>query len=340
MDRLQLSSIISVLSSLTSHPLWFVASILLYLVVRLQSKSCWRPRDCPVDLNGKTAIVTGSNTGVGRYIAQDFARRNARVILACRSEERGRRAEREIRQRTGNSNVHLRILDTSCMKSVREFADRIQREERRLDILVNNAGASGLPTAITPEGLELTFATNYLGHFLLTNLLLGLLKRSPSSRIVNVSSMQHRRGEVKLGQLRGEDLERTCFDQLYSNSKLMNVLFTLELSKQLRHTGVTVNAVRPGVVMTEIMRYYGLHLRIIFNLIGFFFFKSAEEGAVSSIYCALSKEMEEVSGKYIDSDCSLSLPSPTAQDAALARKLWEASATLTGLSEDGTGETH
>ncbi|XP_072112934.1 retinol dehydrogenase 13-like isoform X3 [Mobula birostris] len=276
MDRLQLSSIISVLSSLTSHPLWFVASILLYLVVRLQSKSCWRPRDCPVDLNGKTAIVTGSNTGVGRYIAQDFARRNARVILACRSEERGRRAEREIRQRTGNSNVHLRILDTSCMKSVREFADRIQREERRLDILVNNAGASGLPTAITPEGLELTFATNYLGHFLLTNLLLG----------------------------------------------------------------VTVNAVRPGVVMTEIMRYYGLHLRIIFNLIGFFFFKSAEEGAVSSIYCALSKEMEEVSGKYIDSDCSLSLPSPTAQDAALARKLWEASATLTGLSEDGTGETH
>ncbi|XP_072112926.1 retinol dehydrogenase 11-like [Mobula birostris] len=152
--------------------------------------------------------------------------------------------------------------------------------------------------------------------------------------------MNHRRGEVKLGQLRGDDLERTRFDQLYNNSKLMNVLFTLELSKQLRHTGVTVNAVHPGAVMTEIMRYYGLHFRIIFKLIGFFFFKSAEEGAVSSIYCALSKEMEEVSGKYIDSDCSLSLPSPTAQDAALARKLWEASATLTGLSEDGTGETH
>ncbi|XP_062901229.1 retinol dehydrogenase 11-like [Mobula hypostoma] len=338
MDRVQLSSIISVLSSLTSHPLWFVASILLYLVVRLQRKGCWRPRDCPVDLNGKTAIVTGSNTGVGRYIAQDFARRNARVILACRSEERGRRAEREIRQRTGNGNVHLRILDTSCMKSVREFAERIQREERRLDILVNNAGAAGLPTAVTPEGLELTFATNHLGHFLLTNLLLGLLKRSPSSRIVNVSSMNHRRGEVKLGQLRGEDLG--LFDQLYNNSKLMNILFTLELSKQLRHTGVTVNAVHPGVVMTGIMRYYGLHFRIIFNLIGFFFFKSAEEGAVSSIYCALSKEMEDVSGKYIDSDCSLSLPSPTAQDAALARKLWEASATLTGLSEGGTGETH
>ncbi|XP_062901234.1 retinol dehydrogenase 11-like [Mobula hypostoma] len=338
MDRVQLSSIISVLSSLTSHPLWFVASILLYLVVRLQRKGCWRPKDCPVDLTGKTAIVTGSNTGVGRYIAQDFARRNARVILACRSEERGRRAEREIRQRTGNGNVHLRILDTSCMKSVREFAERIQREERRLDILVNNAGASGLPTAVTPEGLQLTFATNHLGHFLLTNLLLGLLKRSPSSRIVNVSSMNHRRGEVKLGQLRGEDLG--LFDQLYNNSKLMNILFTLELSKQLRHTGVTVNAVHPGVVMTEAMRYYGLHFRIIFNLIGFFFFKSAEEGAVSSIYCALSKEMEDVSGKYIDSDCSLSLPSPTAQDAALARKLWEASATLTGLSEGGTGETH
>ncbi|XP_072889581.1 retinol dehydrogenase 11-like [Hemitrygon akajei] len=237
MDPVRLNPIISVLSSLTSHPFWFVASILLYLVVRSQRKCCWRPRDCPVDLNGKTAIVTGSNTGIGWYIAEDFARRNARVILACRSEERGRRAERAIRQKTGNSNVHLRILDTSCMKSVRQFTEQIQREERRLDILVNNAGASGLPTAITPEGLVLTFATNYLGHFLLTNLLLGLLKRTPSSRIVNVSSMSHRKGEVKLGQLRGEDLGRPPFNQFYNNSKLMNILFTLELSKQLRHTG-------------------------------------------------------------------------------------------------------
>ncbi|XP_072898100.1 retinol dehydrogenase 14-like [Hemitrygon akajei] len=226
------------------------------------------------------------------------------------------------------------------MKSVRQFAEQIQREERRLDILVNNAGASGLPTAITPEGLVLTFATNYLGHFLLTNLLLGLLKRTPSSRIVNVSSMSHRKGEVKLGQLRGEDLGRPPFNQFYNNSKLMNILFTLELSKQLRHTGVTVNAVNPGVVMTEIMRNHSLHFRVIYELIGFFFFKSAEEGAVNSIYCALSKEMEDVSGKYIDSDCSLCLPSPTAQDAALARKLWEASATLTRLNEGGMGQTH
>ncbi|XP_059821888.1 retinol dehydrogenase 13 isoform X2 [Hypanus sabinus] len=276
MDPVQLSPMISVLSSLTSHPFWFVASILLYLVVRSQRKGCWRPRNCPVDLKGKTAIVTGSNTGIGWYIAEDFARRNARVILACRSEDRGRRAERAIRRKTGNSNVHLRILDTSCMKSVREFAERIQREERQLDILVNNAGATGLPSTITPEGLGLTFATNYLGHFLLTNLLLG----------------------------------------------------------------VTVNAVHPGVVITEIMRNCGLHFRVIYRLLGFFFFKSAEEGAVNSIYCALSKEMEDVSGKYIDSDCSLCLPSPTAQDAALARKLWEASATLTRLNEGGMGETH
>ncbi|XP_051866372.1 retinol dehydrogenase 11-like [Pristis pectinata] len=211
--------------------------------------------------------------GIGRYIAQDLAQRNARVILACRSEERGRRAEREIRQRTGNGNVHLRILDTSSMESVRKFAERIRQEEKQLHILVNNAGASGLRPSVTPEGLELTFATNHLGPFLLTNLLLGLLKESASARVINVSSMNHRRGQMVLRQLQGEDLGNPQQDQLYNNSKLMNILFTRQLSCQLRHTGVTVNAVHPGVVMTEAMRYYGLHMRIIFNLIGFFFFK-------------------------------------------------------------------
>lgn len=327
------------LSALASHPLWLVLAGLLFLVVRWQRRGWWRPRDCPADLSGRTAIVTGANTGIGRYIAQDFAQRNARVILACRSEERGLRAERDIRHRTGNNNVHLRILDTSSMESVRKFVEQIREQETRLDILVNNAATSGLKPTITAEGLELTFATNHLGPFLLTNLLLGLLKASPSARIVNVSSMNHKRGKVNFRQMRGEDLGKPQYDQLYNCTKLMNVLFTLELSNRLQHTGVTVNAVHPGVVMTEVMRNYSLYLRAIFNLIGFFFFKSAEEGAVSTIYCSVSKEMEGVSGKYIDSDCSLVLPSPTAQDTALARKLWDISATLTSLNQGASGET-
>ncbi|XP_048455791.1 retinol dehydrogenase 11 isoform X1 [Rhincodon typus] len=331
---MELSQLTSQLLSLISHPLWFIVAALLYLVLRLQRKGSWKPRQCPVDLRGKTAIVTGANTGIGKYIAQDLAQRNARVILACRSAERGEKAEREIRHWTGNSNVHFRILDTSSLESVRKFTEQIRKEEKQLDILLNNAGASGLDWAITSEGLELTIATNHLGPFLLTNLLLDLLKRSTNARIVNVSSMNHRRGKVDFKHFKGENPPTSGKDAMYNNTKLMNVLFTEELSQRLKHTGVTVNAVHPGVVMSEIMRNYNVLLRIIFNLIGIFFFKFSEEGAVSPIYCAVSKEMDGVSGKYIDSDCSLTLPSPLAQDQALAKKLWEVSESFTGLTND------
>ncbi|XP_072434845.1 retinol dehydrogenase 11 [Chiloscyllium punctatum] len=331
---MELTQLSAQLLSLTSHPVWFAVSVLLYLIVRLLKKGSWKPRQCPVDLSGKTAIVTGANTGIGKFIAQDLAQRKARVILACRNVERGERAVREIRRQTGNSDVHLRILDTSSMESVRRFTEQIRKEEKQLDILVNNAAASGLDPAITSEGFELTIATNYLGPFLLTNLLLDLLKRSANARIVNVSSMNHSSGKVDFRHFKGENVQTFRRDGMYNNTKLMNVLFTMELSQQLQHTGVTVNAVHPGVVMSEILRNYNIVLRIIFNLIGIFFFKSSEEGAVSPIYCAVSNEMDGVSGKYIDSDCSLTLPSPSAQDQALAKKLWEVSESFTGLAND------
>ncbi|XP_067884732.1 retinol dehydrogenase 11 [Heterodontus francisci] len=330
---MEIALLTSQLLSLASHPVWFSVSVLLFLIVRVQRKGWWRPGQCPVDLTGKTAIVTGANTGIGKYMALDFARRNARVILACRSSQRGLRAQRDIQTRTGNSNVHLRIVDTSSMESVRKFTEQIKKEEEHLDILVNNAATSGLKQFVTSEGLELTIATNYLGPFLLTNLLLDLVKRSQSARIVNVSSMNHKKGKIDFRHFKGDNLQNSYSDTIYNHTKLMNILFTLELSNQLRHTGVTVNAVHPGVVMTEIMRNYNLFMQIIFNLIGFFFFKSSEEGAVSAIYCAVSKEMEDVSGKYIESDCSLALPCPTAQDQALAKKLWDVSESLTGLNK-------
>ncbi|XP_041039945.1 retinol dehydrogenase 11 [Carcharodon carcharias] len=336
---MELSLLFLPLRPLTSHLVCLAVSVVLFLIVKLQRRGRWRPRECPVDLNGKTAIVTGANTGIGRYIAQDLAQRNARVILACRSLERGGRAEREIRRRTGNNNVHLRILDTSSMESVRKFVEQIKKEEKRLDILVNNAAGSGLKETITSEGLGLSIATNHLGPFLLTNLLLDLMKCSQSARIVNVSSMNHKKGKIDIRHFKGENLPRFQVAAMYNNTKLMNMLFTRELCNRLHHTGVTVNAVHPGVVMTEILRDYNLLLRIIFNLIGIFFFKSSEEGAVSTIYCAVSKEMEGVSGKYIDSDCSVTLPSPTAQDQALAKKLWDISESLTGLDKRTTGES-
>uniref|UniRef100_UPI00398F4866 retinol dehydrogenase 13-like n=1 Tax=Pristiophorus japonicus TaxID=55135 RepID=UPI00398F4866 len=270
---MELSLLTSGIISLASHPAWLIVSVALYLVVRLQRRGWWRPRECPVDLTGKTAIVTGANTGIGRSIALDFAQRNARVILACRNLARGQRAKHAIRLKSGNSKVHLRLLDTSSMESVREFSQRIKAEEKRLDILVNNAATSGLKPMVTSEGLELTFATNYLGPFLLTMLLLDLLKSSQNARIVNVSSMNHRKGEIDFRQMRGQNLPSSWGDVMYNNTKLMNVLFTLELSNQLCHTGVTVNAVHPGVVMTELMRNYNRHYQVIFNLLGIFFLK-------------------------------------------------------------------
>ncbi|KAI5612836.1 hypothetical protein C0J50_4568, partial [Silurus asotus] len=310
------------ISDFIAHPGWMVCTLVLAAVTRAQRRGWWDPRTCPVRLTGKTAIVTGANTGIGKFIALDFACRGARVILACRSEARGMAALKEIRQRSGNQNVHLRIIDTSSLKSVHKFADQIIKEEKELHILVNNAGASGLPKGITEEGLEVSFATNHIGPFLLTNLLLDLLKKSAPARIVNVSSANHRRGKVDFLHFHGENLSYTM-DMVYNHTKLHNVIWTNELARRLEGTGVTANSLHPGIVLTEVMRHYNWIVRTIFNIIGMFFFKSAAEGAVSTIYCAVAEETEGISGKYFDSDCSLVLPAPEARDRAIGAKEYE-----------------
>uniref|UniRef100_A0A8C1PQ30 Zgc:64106 n=1 Tax=Cyprinus carpio TaxID=7962 RepID=A0A8C1PQ30_CYPCA len=279
-------------SDICSHTLWMVSAAILAIIVRAQRKASWNPRACPVKLKGKTAIVTGANTGIGKFIALDFARRGARVILACRSEVRGTAALQEIKGSTGNQNVHLRLLDTSSLNSVRKFASRILEEEKELHILVNNAGAS------------------------------DLLKKSAPARIVNVSSMNHWKGEVNFDHFHGRNLKHVM-DAAYNHTKLHNIIWTNELARRLQGTGVTANSLHPGVVMTDIMRNYNFIIRFLFNLVGFFFFKTAEEGAFSPIYCAVSEEVEGITGKYFDSDCSLVLPAPSARDPALGMKEYE-----------------
>ncbi|XP_066502359.1 retinol dehydrogenase 12-like [Hoplias malabaricus] len=307
---------------LFSHPLWFACTVVLAAVVRVQRRGRWDPRTCPIQLSGKTAIVTGANTGIGKFIALDFARRGARVILACRSEARGTAALKEIRQRSGNQNVHLRIVDTSSLDSVRNFAAQILEEEKELHILVNNAGVSGLPKGITSDGLEVSFATNHIGPFLLTNLLLDLLKKSAPARIVNISSLVQWKGKVDFSHFHGENLTYEM-SSVYNHTKLHNVIWTNELARRLHGTGVTANSLHPGIVMTRVMRHYHWLVRLIFNMIGIFFFKSSEEGAVCPIYCAIAQETEGITGKYFDSDCSLVLPAPLARDPAIAAKAFE-----------------
>ncbi|XP_059701502.1 retinol dehydrogenase 13-like isoform X1 [Haemorhous mexicanus] len=249
-----------------SPPWWLLPLPLLALLLRATRRNPWDPRKCPTDLTGKTVIVTGANSGIGKCVAMELARRNARTILACRSRERGQAAVQEIRAATGNPAVLLRLLDTGSLASVRAFAAAVLREEPRLDVLVNNAGVTGLPFTITSEGLEQTFATNYLGPFLLTNLLLDLLKTSAPARVVNVSSFRHSVGTADSGYLTGQRCPGG-YDAAYNSTKLMNVLFTAELARRLQGTGVTANALSPGVVSTSIMRHFGWPVRALFVLL-------------------------------------------------------------------------
>ncbi|XP_061730707.1 retinol dehydrogenase 12 isoform X2 [Nerophis ophidion] len=270
-------------------PLWMVSTVLLALLVRLQRRGGWDPRSCHTQLRGKTAIVTGANSGIGKSIAMDFAGRGARVLLACRSVSRGAAAAEDIKAKTGNSDVHVRQVDLSSLDSVGELAQKILKEEKALHILVNNAAVS------------------------------DLMKTSAPARIVTLSSVNHKKGEVDFSHFHGENLTHRL-DRVYNHTKLHNIICTNELARRLQGTGVTANSVHPGVVMTGMMRHYPFRIRCLFNLIGQLFFKSAEEGAVSAIYCAVSEEAEGVTGKYFDSDCSLVLPAPLARDPALAAK--------------------
>ena len=205
-------------------------------------------------LYGKTVIITGANTGIGKETAIDLAKRNARVIIACRSQEKGKKAEVDVRRESGNSNVHFRKLDLASFDSVRRFAKDVLSEESRLDILINNAGVMNCPFQKTEDGFETQFGVNHLGHFLLTNLLLDKIKQAPEGRIVVVSSTGHSfTSKLDLDTINSEAHYGTYV--AYFKSKLANVLFTKSLAKRLAGSNITVNSLCPGAVETELLRH-------------------------------------------------------------------------------------
>ena len=285
-------------------------------------------------LKGKTVIVTGANTGIGRQAALSFAGRGAKVILACRNYGKGLEAMKYIRDLSENKLVEFRKLDLSSFDSIREFAKEFNEEEDRIDVLVNNAGIlTSSIRQVTKDGHEEMFQVNHLGPFLLTNLLLEKLKQSSPSRIINVSSEVHRSSKG----LDFKDLEMENnfkrFKQL-ANTKLQNILFTNELSNKLQGTGVTVNAVHPGYVMTDGMRNIGiLQWKLVKLLVFpfmFLFMKSARQGAQTTIQLAVDPALEKVTGKYF-SDCETCDASDAAKDDGAAKKLWEISERLTKI---------
>jgi len=277
------------------------------------------------NLEDRVFLVTGANSGIGKATALGLARLGGTVVMACRSATRGEAARQDVVRDSGNSSVYLEIVDLASEESTRSFAEEFQRKYPRLDVLINNAGVYTAHREVTPDGLERTFEVNYLSGFLLTHLLLDLLKKSAPSRIVNVSSSAHSGGTIHFDDLQGE--QRYGGFGAYGQSKLAQVLFTRELARRLEGTRVTVNACHPGVIRTN-LGMGGTSAVVRFVRL---FFKGPEKGAQTPIYLAVSPEVERVTGQYF-ANKHVREPSRAAQDPDVARRLFDVSAELAHLS--------
>jgi NAD(P)-dependent dehydrogenase (short-subunit alcohol dehydrogenase family) len=282
-----------------------------------------------VDMTGKTVLITGGNSGIGRFTALGLARMGARVVFTSRNVRKGDIARAELREAANTKNVDCLELDLASFASIEKFAKQVLGKYERIDVLVLNAGLILDRRQTTVEGFEATFGTNHLGHFHLTQLLLERVEASAPARILVVSSDAHK------GARDGLDFDDLMAEKsygafkVYSRSKLANILFANELARRLDGSGVTVNALHPGVVRTgfagsdDIKSIFG---RIAYTLMRPFFI-GPERGAETSIYLASAPELEGKTGGYY----AKSQPAPTsaaAQDAAAARRLWEVSEQL------------
>ncbi|XP_063002675.1 dehydrogenase/reductase SDR family member 13 [Elgaria multicarinata webbii] len=279
-------------------------------------------------LRGKTVLLTGGNSGIGKTTGLELARRGARVILACRNKVAGETAVYDIRRETGNNEVLFMSLDLASLNSVRAFADAFLRSEPRLDILINNAGV--LYGGISKDGFNLAFQVNHLGHFLLTHLLLDRLKRCAPSRVVVVASNAHRSGKIDFQNIYKPVEEHLPSFQSYCNSKLANILYARELANRLEGTNVTCYVLHPGVVNSGLFRNLPIWLKPLLWLTAWLFFIDVTDGAQTSVYCATQEGIEMFSGRYF-ADCRVREPKSHARDDAVARKLWEVSEKLLGL---------
>ncbi|EZA54384.1 hypothetical protein DMN91_002157 [Ooceraea biroi] len=279
-------------------------------------------------MNGKTVIITGCTSGIGKETLRDLANRGARIIMACRNMDSAHKLKDEIVKETSNSNIVVRKLDLSSLQSIREFARQINQEESRLDVLIHNAGtAEAFRKKVTEDGLEMTMATNYLGPFLLTHLLIDLLKRSKPSRIVVVASELYRLACLNLDNINPTSGFPTY---LYYVSKYADIVFTLELARRLEGTGVSANCLHPGMIDSGIWRNVPAPFSWFLHLIIKGFFKTPVQGAQTTLHVAISEKLNGVSGKYF-MDCAEHRLSNAVKDPAKGKKLWELSEPLVKL---------
>ena len=286
-------------------------------------------------MDGKTCLITGGSDGIGYAAARELARTGATVIVAGRNPDKTAAAAARIIEDTGNHSVRYLLADLSSQAEVRRLAAQVNEALPRLDVLINNAGAVFLSRRRSVDGIEMTFALNHLGPFLLTTLLLDLLRSSSPARIVNVSSGAH----FSARDFRLEDLpnlESSGGYRAYARSKLCNILFTYELARRLEGSGLTVNALHPRLVRTNIARNNGLLGRVVNLLIGAGGV-NATKGARTMIHLATSPDVEGLTGRYyVDSRAVPS--SALSYDAGLAAGLWELSERLTNPVDEAEGD--
>lgn len=284
-----------------------------------------------LDMKDKVCIVTGANSGMGKLIALDLAKRGTKLIMVCRIREKPQVAWQEIVSKSKNSEVELMVTDLSSQKEIRELAEKIKSKYPVINLLVNNAGCMNFSYTETPEKIETTFATNHLGYFLLTNLLLDNLKRSKSARIINVASEASSDGNINFKDFNLK--ENYSSFRAYSQSKLANILFTYELSRRLLKEGitnVTVNCVHPGIVPDTKL---GKGSKLFANYIASLpkdAISTSEKGAETTIWLATAKEVEGITGKYFFNKKEIK-STAISYDLDTALRLWEMSEKLTGL---------
>ena len=277
-------------------------------------------------MKGKNVIITGGNAGIGLATSIALAKQGANVYIVSRSKDKADEAIKTIADESGNKSVKYFVANLSSQKSIRKLASEIKNEMSTVDVLINNAGGTFSDFALSEDGLEMTIATNHFAYFLLTNLLLDLIKKSDSGRIVNVASGSHYQGKMDFESFTKK--KSYFIMKAYEQSKLANVLFTNELAERLKGTNITTNSLHPGFVKTQIGNknatwYSGLFWSIATKLGAI----SVEDGAKTSVYLASSPQVKNVTGKYFDK-CKEKEPASLALDKELGKQLWKISEEL------------
>ena len=279
-------------------------------------------------LQGKICMVTGATGGIGEITARELARQGAQVIVVGRNRDKCVATVNQVKQATGNGQVEFMLADLASQSEIHQLAAAFKQQHKRLDVLINNAGALFMTRQETVDGIEMTFALNHLNYFLLTHLLLDVLKSSAPARIINVASDAHQGSAIDFDDLQGRKKYRGF--TAYGRSKLANILFTYELARRLADTGVTANTLHPGFVASNFATNNGWFYDKIFRQLAKLIAISPEAGARTPVYLASSPAVAGVTGKYFVKQKAIP-SSPASYDEAAAKRLWQASAALTRL---------